>query len=168
MTEGVSNQTLARELLALWPKYLTYFNSFASVLLMWMAHHKLFRMLRTSSPPLMLANGLLLLLIALVPFPTKTLGEFIVTDARQTAVIFFTSYSALVGIGFLLLSYTAGIKKYSMIMPGKEIAVAALRRSQWVGVGAYIATTVLAFFAPIVAVVITFCMWAFWALMARD
>src|SRR5882724_3495769 len=74
MKEHESNEGLRHSLISLWPKYLSYFISFTNVLLAWIGHHGLFKNLRNTNNAVMISNGILLMLIALVPFPTKTLG----------------------------------------------------------------------------------------------
>ena len=46
--EGATDASLLTNILGLWPKYVAYINSFATVLLMWLAHHQLFK--RSESP----------------------------------------------------------------------------------------------------------------------
>ena len=77
-----TNASLWREILNLWPAYLTYFNSFAVVLLIWMGHHMTFREVRSANVRTIFLNGLMLLLIALFPFPTRTIGQFAGSDAE--------------------------------------------------------------------------------------
>src|SRR5574339_1238949 len=103
----VTNKELTHALLAKWPIYLAYVISFINVLLSWIGHHSLFKMLHRSDNSIMITNGLLLMLVALVPFPTKTLGEFLLTDGFKTAAIFYTGYFVLISIAFRLLWYAA-------------------------------------------------------------
>ena len=44
--EGATNADLWNRILDKWPEYFTYFNSFATVLLMWMGHNKIFEHLK--------------------------------------------------------------------------------------------------------------------------
>src|SRR6266404_8902393 len=81
-----SNWNLLHSLLEKWPIYLAYVISFVNVLLAWIGHHELFKKLNKTDNSIMVTNGLLLMLVALVPFPTKTLGLFLQTDAFKTAV----------------------------------------------------------------------------------
>src|SRR5258705_13506380 len=68
-----TNGELLHSLLDLWPICLAYVISFVNVLLAWIGHHSLFKMLKRSDNAVMITNGLLLMLVALVPVPTKTL-----------------------------------------------------------------------------------------------
>ena len=77
----VSNKGLQEALLHKWPICLAYVISFINVLLAWIGHHGLFKMLRQSDHSIMITNGLLLMLVVLVHLPTKILREFLLTDA---------------------------------------------------------------------------------------
>src|SRR3954453_21936139 len=98
-----TNRDLLHSLIDKWPILLAYLISFINVLLSWIGHHSLFKNLRSTDSFVMLANGFLLMLVALVPFPTKTLGLFLQTPALKAAVVFYTGYFVLIGIAFKLL-----------------------------------------------------------------
>ncbi len=110
----VTNKELTHALLAKWPIYLAYVISFVNVLLAWIGHHSLFKMFSRADNGIMITNGLLLMLIALVPFPTKTLGEFLLTEGLKTATIFYTGYFVLISLGFRLLWFAASRKKENL------------------------------------------------------
>jgi uncharacterized membrane protein len=62
-----------------WPIYLTFLTSFATILIMWMNHHAMFKLVQKTDGVFMLANGFLLLLVTLVPFPTGLLAQYLLT-----------------------------------------------------------------------------------------
>src|SRR5436305_12013636 len=95
VNKNETNGGLLNSILKLWPIYLAYVTSFINILLAWMGHHDLFKKLRNTDNSLMITNGILLMLVALVPFPTKTLGLYLLTGALKTAVIFYTGYFVL-------------------------------------------------------------------------
>jgi uncharacterized membrane protein len=164
----ITNENLTHKLLLLWPKYFGYFNSFATVLIMWMTHHRIFKMLRYTNVHLQLLNGLLLQLIALVPFPTKTVGEFINTPAIAAAVVFYSAYFILVGIAFISLTiFIRNNEKIRMPHITKQI-MDKMIKGQLFGMSCNVVITTCAFFYPKVALLITFLMWIFWAAMTRD
>jgi uncharacterized membrane protein len=164
-----SNRELIHQLTMEWPKILTYFNSFASVLLMWMSHHQIFKILRTTSIKLMLINGLLLLIIALVPFPTKTLGEFIGTGAQKTAIIFYTGYSVVVSFAYVLFILAAKSGKNNLFLPtAGKIKINRITRDLQIGFSLNVFIFSLAFVIPVVALILNFLMWIFWAVISRS
>lgn len=55
--KATSNPELLAHLLASWTKLFAYCNSFACVLLIWMAHHQIFKLLRTTNNKLIIVNG---------------------------------------------------------------------------------------------------------------
>src|SRR6476646_7949778 len=57
----------------MWPNFLAYFLSFAVVLVLWVNHHRIFTIVRRTDRAFMFWNGLLLLLVTFVPFPTGLL-----------------------------------------------------------------------------------------------
>jgi uncharacterized membrane protein len=50
-------------LLALWPSYVAFLMSFVVILIMWVNHHELLRMVERVNYPILFANGLLLLTV---------------------------------------------------------------------------------------------------------
>src|SRR4051812_20363 len=71
MSQPTSNRELLRAVGALWPSYLSFFVSFVTVLIMWINHHSLFRLVQAFNRRFLFANGFLLLMVTLVNFPTK-------------------------------------------------------------------------------------------------
>src|SRR5256884_7916714 len=76
-------------LLALWPSYIAFLMSFIVILIMWVNHHELLRMVRSVNYPFLFANGLLLLTVTFVPFPTAVLAAYLGTAEARTAVAFY-------------------------------------------------------------------------------
>jgi uncharacterized membrane protein len=167
--EATTNGELKNLLLAEWPKLFAYFNSFASVLLMWMYHHQIFKLLRTTNNKLILMNGLLLLFIALTPFPTKTLGEFIGTGAQKMAIIFYTGNSVVIATAFVLLMHAVKFRNGSLLLPNISPQIMVdITKGLWIGFFLNIMIFIFAFFIPVLALILNFCMWVFWAVTARS
>src|SRR2546423_14169730 len=76
-------------LLALWPSYVAFLLSFVVILIMWVNHHELLRMVDGISYPFLFANGLLLLTVTFVPFPTAVLAAHLGTPEAKTAVALY-------------------------------------------------------------------------------
>ncbi len=158
----VSNKGLQEALLHKWPICLAYVISFVNVLLAWIGHHGIFKMFRQSDGSIMITNGLLLMLVALVPFPTKTLGEFLLTDALQTAVIFYTGYFVLISLAFRLLWYAASRKKELLVHDITAKQIKQTTRNENIGL---ICNTIIfgvAFINPWAALILSFAMWVYW------
>jgi len=96
---------LGPALLALWPSLLAYVTSFATILIMWLNHDRLFEQIRRKDHLLLVLNGLLLLVITLFPFPTALLAEYLAHpggNARIAAAV-YSAFSVAMALCFNLL-----------------------------------------------------------------
>ncbi len=157
-----TNATLFHELLAKWPICLAYVISFINVLLAWMGHHSLFKNFKTVDNSLMIMNGILLMLIALVPFPTKTLGLFMTTDALKTAVIFYTGYFVFISLAFKFLWYVGSRNRNLLVAGNTENQIKKITRSENIGLICNIIIMLITFLNPLAALLLSFAMWIYW------
>jgi len=162
----VSNKGLQEALLHKWPICLAYVISFVNVLLAWIGHHGLFKMFRKTDNSIMITNGLVLMLVALVPFPTKTLGEFLLTNAFQTAVVFYTGYFVLISLAFRLLWFAAKRKKELLIHNITLKQIKQTTRNENTGLVCNTLIFGVAFINPWAALVLSFVMWVYWIVFA--
>src|SRR5713101_5243415 len=102
------SETLAHRLGQTWPSFLAYIISFVTIGIMWANHHSIFRLVDRSTHGLVVANLLLLLCIALVPFPTLVLGENLRAGHadQHTAAFFYSASFAVTAVFFNLLWHT--------------------------------------------------------------
>jgi uncharacterized membrane protein len=99
--------SLLAQLALQWPTYLGFLASFGFILVMWLNHHRLFSLITKSDSGLMLFNGLLLLGVAVVPFTTQLVSEYLVApQGREAAVVFF-AWFVLVALMFNALWWYA-------------------------------------------------------------
>src|SRR5215203_1953425 len=70
--EAESASALWEALRDLWPAYLGYLISFATIGIMWANHHTIFRLITRTSHYLILTNLLFLLCLAFLPFPRRS------------------------------------------------------------------------------------------------
>jgi len=167
--EGATNANLWDRIIEKWPEYFTYFNSFATVLLIWMGHHNMINRIWRSNHWLILLNGLLLLFVVLFPYPTKTVGSFIGTDAVNTAVIFYCAFTGMIVVGMMLISLCILNDKKMMMNPEKDVPwFKNLVKGQVVGISVYAVATIVSIYSAIGGLAITFAMWVFWAIVTKD
>lgn len=162
----VTNKELTHALFAKWPIYLAYVISFINVLLAWIGHHSLFKMLHKSDNSIMITNGLLLMLVAMVPFPTKTLGEFLLTGGFRTAVIFYTAYFVLISIAFRLLWFAASRRPGILMNDVTAVHIKQTTRNENIGLICNIIIFAVAFINPSLALTLSFAMWVYWLVFA--
>jgi TMEM175 potassium channel family protein len=162
-----TNRGLADTLFHLWPKFLAYGISFINVLLAWMGHHGLCRNLRNTDNRVMISNGFLLLLIALVPLPTKTLGLFLMSGAFKTAVIFYTSYFVLISIAFRLIWYSACTGKDLLVHYITPKQIRHIARNENLGLICNCVIVAVSFLSPWMGLILSFLMWVYWLAFAK-
>jgi uncharacterized membrane protein len=161
-----SNKDLLHALWEKWPICLAYVISFVNVLLAWIGHHSLFKMLRKSDNAIMITNGILLMLIAMVPFPTKTLGMFLQSGALKAAVIFYTGYFVLISLAFRLLWYAAAKKRERLVQGITDKQIRQTTRNENTGLICNAIIMGVAFVNPLIALALSFCMWVYWIAFA--
>ncbi len=98
--EHASAAALRTQLGHQWPSYLSFLTSFATVLIMWINHHEVFRLVARVNTLLLFANGILLLGVTVVPFPTAVVGEYLTTPAASTACALYAGVFALINLSY--------------------------------------------------------------------
>lgn len=93
-------EPLARALARQWPSYLAYLTSFATILVMWVNHHLLFERIRRVNQPFLFLNGLLLLFVTIVPFPTSLVAEYVLHPEARTAGLVYCGTFIAIAIAF--------------------------------------------------------------------
>ena len=98
--EDGSNSALMWALLELWPSYMALVVSFATILIMWISHHRLVDLIRKVDSAFMLLNGFLLLLVTLVPFPTAVLAEYFGHEGSKMACLAYCGLYFWIGMAY--------------------------------------------------------------------
>ena len=110
----------------------------------------------------MVTNGLLMMLVALVPFPTKTLGAFLLTGALKTAVVFYTGYFVLISLAFRFLWFAAARNKDLLIYGITVSQIRQTTKNENIGLICNGVIFSVAFFNPWLALILSFGMWVYW------
>lgn len=90
-------------LVALWPSYLAFVTSFFTIGVMWMNHHRIFNLIGKSDQGLLAANGLLLLFVTFIPFPTALLARYLNHPDARVAAVFYNATFFCSAIAFQIL-----------------------------------------------------------------
>ncbi|MBL7978129.1 MAG: DUF1211 domain-containing protein [Bacteroidetes Order II. Incertae sedis bacterium] len=139
-----------QDLWPLLPKFLSYALSFLMVLIYWNSHHHLMQTIKTVNGKIMLANGLWLFVISLLPFATSWMGE---NDFQSNPVI-------LQGVIFILAGFVSRFLSLMIIKSeGSDSILAKLQNDNWKGTISWISYSIgitLAFYYPGVSAVIYF------------
>ena len=87
--------SLGSTLIKLWPHYLAFVTSFITILAQWVNHHRIFSFIQRTDHPFLYWNGLLLLFITFMPFPTALLAEYLLhPEAKAAGAVFAGTYVA--------------------------------------------------------------------------
>jgi uncharacterized membrane protein len=149
-------------LIHLWPSYFAFTLSFGILLVSWVNHHYLFNILDKSSRPFLYANGFLLFTITFMPFPTALLAEYISTDYAKPAIAFYCFGGVINSIGWNLLLHTLS-KPKKLIHSDESIKlINTVKRSTQIGFLIYSVATIMAFWFPIIALIMNLLLWIVW------
>jgi uncharacterized membrane protein len=151
-----------------WPNLVAFIISFGTIYVAWAGHRRMMNLLADSSTLFLLANAFLLLTITFIPFPTAVLAEYINTPQANTATMFYCAGFSVVWIGFNALWQ-------SMLHP-QDLFVASAPRAFLDkysfrlarGLVIFVLATILAYWFPIVAIIIFTAHFALWVFEASD
>ena len=94
---------LLSSLQAQWPHYLAYVMGFSTIVIMWINHHGLFRLIRRSTHGLLLWNSFLLFVITVVPLPTALVAEYLSPlddDRARLVLMIYSGWGVVIALGY--------------------------------------------------------------------
>ncbi|CCF84452.1 TMEM175 family protein [Nitrolancea hollandica] len=158
----VSTARLEAVLLNQWPAYLAFLTSFIAILIMWVNHHALFKLVARSDTPFMFANGFVLLVTTIVPFPTSLVADYLTTPAAGLAVAVYAGVFVVSGISYNLLWFWASYHHHLLKSTVSPAQVRVFSRIYPIGIPLYLAAAILAFWNAYVSVGICLGLWVVW------
>ena len=112
---------LGRALLALWPNYVGYVVSFLTIGVLWINHHRMFRLIRRTDHVFLVLNTLFLMVVAFVPFPTAVVAEYIrVPTERTVAAVAYGMTGIALAVMFNALWRYAAARDHHLLVEGLE------------------------------------------------
>ena len=145
----------------LWPSYVAFLMSFVVILIMWVNHHELLRLIHRVNYPILFANGILLLTVTFVPFPTAVLAEHLPTPEASAAVAFYCACFAVNGLVWNVLFNTM-VRSGHLRAEIDAATIASVRRAYYVGLAVYLAAAGLSFVQPWLGLALNVSLWVFW------
>ena len=139
---GSGDRAQVHALLSIWPQYLVYVASFATIGIMWLNHHALFHNAIRITHGTMVANLLLLLLVSFLPFPTAVLGQAGIT---RVAVVYYGLTLTLISIAYTLV--------YNEVLRAHGASRRAFTAWNVVGLTVYPVATVIGALLPIAGLI---------------
>jgi uncharacterized membrane protein len=139
LPHNASNLEVWPALMKLWPVFVSYAASFASLGIFWVAHHNLYHGIRRSNRVLLCLNVLFFMFVSFVPFATGVVNAF---PQTQVAPVFFGANIAAIGwVLWLQWKYTCS--RPEMLAPHVTAAHRDLIRSRFFWVPTVLTFTVL-------------------------
>ena len=133
-----------------WPSYFAYLVSFLVIGIIWVNHHTMFSKVNLVDRPVLFANLALLLVVSVLPFPTRLLAEYLTagSDAHAAAAIYSATMLAM-GIVYSVL-WIAVTRDVGLLHEHLDpVASRAALRRFGLGNVAYLATVGLSFISAI-------------------
>jgi uncharacterized membrane protein len=95
--QEAAEKGLAHALAQEWPAYFAYLVSFLIIGIIWVNHHTVFDKVRLVDRPVLFANLALLLVVSLIPFPTRLLAEYLTagSDSHVAAAVYSATMLAM-------------------------------------------------------------------------
>ena len=126
-------------------KLVAYLISFGFILIMWINHHNMFRVIRGTDHIFLLLNGLLLLLVTLVPFTTALLTSYPAdSHAESTAAAVYSANYFLIALAYNFMWWYATWNGRLLNAELDLAAVHSINRRYLLGPVSYLACVALA------------------------
>src|SRR6185369_10176513 len=109
----------------LWPSFFALTFSFIIILISWVGHHNLLRMLDKTSPQFQIANGFFLFTVIIIPFPTSFMAEYLNTPYAQPAIVVYCLSSVFHNLGWVFLNRSV-LKPVPLV---KDTAIETTRKT---------------------------------------
>jgi uncharacterized membrane protein len=91
----------------LWSSLFAVVLSFTIILLGWLSHHGIFKLLDKTSLHFMFANGFYMLTIMIFPFASSLVAQYYATDYAQPAIVIYGIFNLFQSLAMALLLYSA-------------------------------------------------------------
>jgi TMEM175 potassium channel family protein len=164
--EKVTSGELIHGVLDLWPTYFAFALSFATILIMWINHHARMGLIARVDGLLMFANGLVLIMVVSLAFPTALVGQYLTGPAGEGAVFVYAMFvlgtSGAWNVFMLAMKPERGLLRSGV--PAEQIAT--IRRRVASGFAVYVVAAGLALVNAYLGLALITAMWGFWGTVA--
>ena len=154
-------------LLREWPMIAAYTTSFATIGVMWINHHRLYKHIKRTNTILMLLNLLLLLIIVFIPVPTALVAEYLVHPDQHAAALLYSGTMVILAVCYNLLWRYASYHNRLLSKNADTRAVNAINRQYMFGPVVYLLAFILALFSTPASLILNFLLALFFAIPPR-
>lgn len=162
---GDDGHTLTYHLLREWPNYVGYAVSFLTIGVIWVNHHHMFKLIERTNHAFLIINGVFLMAIAFLPWPTAVVAEYVLRDPGDRAAATFTYGLTMVAIAVMFNVVWRYAIARGLLMPGLDPdGIRRASRNYMAGPTVYGVATVIAPWAPVVSLGIYAALAVYWLL----
>jgi uncharacterized membrane protein len=158
------HRSLATALLHQWPAYVAYVTSFLTIGIMWVNHHAVMQQIGRVDRTFLLITVVNLMFIAFAPYPTRVVADFIRTDNRRAAALFYGISFTCTAISWAALWFYAALGNRLIAADADPRAVRGITRSFLPGTVLYGGATLVAFISAIASIALFGAIALFYAL----
>ena len=162
MNAGASNGNLSAALMGMWPSFVAFLMSFFVILMMWISHHGLLRLVQSFDYSFFFANGFLLLMVTFVPFPTAVLAEHLGSSASNAAAAFYCGTFCVVSIAFNLLFRTVARNRRLVHDHVTDQVLARIHKAYRLGLPVYAVSVAVSLWNAPLGLAVCCSLWAVW------
>ena len=155
---------LGHALTRAWPSYAAYAVSFITIGIMWVNHHGVFAQIDKVDRTFLLINVFFLMAVAFVPFPTVLVAEHLRDTNLEPAALAYGFTLTVTAVFYSLLWFYAKGGRRLLRDDADIKVVSGITRSFLPGPWIYLTATLIAFWKPIVSIVLYAAIAAFYML----
>jgi uncharacterized membrane protein len=148
-----ADRHLLRSVIDLWPSYLAYIVSFATIGAIWLGHNAITEYLDRVNSSFVRLNLLLLLFVAFLPLPTRLFADFIQRDSPERVAVTTYGLALLLTSTLLLVLWRYALHARLVRPDAADEEIQLLTQRLTPGLAGYVILIVAGLFVPIAAVI---------------
>jgi uncharacterized membrane protein len=158
---------LLDQLLHIWPSYLAYVISFITIGIMWVNHDALLKDIKRADRPFLLLNAILLMVITFLNFPTVLMAEYLQTADANVAALFYSGTLFVIAVLYNAIWWYAVSHDGLFSAKVDRAFMQKITRQYIFGPLYYLLAVVMAFFSPLLSILICLGLAVYFALTGR-
>lgn len=137
--------------------------AFFTVLIIWVNHHAMFKLICRVNTRLLFANGLLLMMTTTVPFGTQLVALYLRTPAGKAACAVYGGIYVMTSMAYNF-TWRSAIRRRALVSRHtSEEMIARINHTYHYGTPIYLLATAGAFVSGYITMGVCTAMWVFWA-----
>jgi uncharacterized membrane protein len=149
-----------------WPSWFGFSLSFVIILVAWVNHHNIFKVIGKSSPQFTFANGFMLFTVVVLPFSTGLMSEYLTTDLAQPAITVYCFSILMHNVAWIFFEWAAMHPSLFRDPASHDMFAKVVYKSSRIAFLFYLSLCVLSFWFPHIAMLIMTISWVYWIFTA--